>query len=119
MFCTGIQEAIKKHNNTGKLSLHFKADESGIISLERGESIAEVTEEYTIKVPLDGQKLEGLDPEATKNMDPKILEVLKNSKTTMKDIEKLAKELKEKADANETNSEDSLEKVRWINESQC
>ena len=48
----GIQEAAKKHNGSAKLSLHFRADESGIVSLEKGEATSEIMEEYTVKVPV-------------------------------------------------------------------
>ena len=48
----GIQAALKKHNGSARLSLHFKADESGLMSLEKGEAVSEISEEYTTKVPL-------------------------------------------------------------------
>ena len=99
---TGIQAARKKHNNTGKLGLHFKADESGIVSLDRAESLAEITEEYTVKVPISGgvaKKPElHIDPEMAKKLDPKILELLKNSKTKVADVESLMKDMESKMD---------------------
>lgn len=62
----GLREARKQHNDTGKLSLHFRADESGIISLEKGEAISEISEEYTVKVPVVP---EGLSPELSKALE--------------------------------------------------
>ena len=50
--CAGLNEAVQHHNNSAKLSLHFRADENGIISLEKGEAVSETLEEYTIKVPI-------------------------------------------------------------------
>lgn len=89
---TGFQEAINKHNSTGKLSLHFRADESGIITLEKAESLAEISEEYTVKVPTAPEKtldFSKLDPDITKNLDPKLLEALqKSSKGNLAEIEK-------------------------------
>ena len=43
---------VAKHGEPGKLSLHFRADESGLLSLDKAESVIETTEEYTIKVPV-------------------------------------------------------------------
>lgn len=63
---TGLKEARKQHNDTGKLSLHFRADESGIITLEKGEALSEVSEEYTVKVPIVP---EGLSPELSKALE--------------------------------------------------
>ena len=62
----GLKEARKQHNETAKLSLHFRADESGIITLEKGEATSEVSEEYTVKVPLVP---EGLSPELSKALE--------------------------------------------------
>ena len=46
----GMKEILAKHKELGKLSLHFRADESGILSLDGGEAVIETTEEYTVKV---------------------------------------------------------------------
>ena len=48
----GMKDILAKHKELGKLSLHFRADESGILSLEGGEAVIETTEEYTVKVRL-------------------------------------------------------------------
>ena len=62
----GLKEARKQHNDTAKLSLHFRADESGIITLEKGEALSEISEEYTVKVPIVP---EGLSPELSKALE--------------------------------------------------
>lgn len=54
----GIQEAASKHNDSGKLSLHVRADESGIVSLEKAEAAFEVEEEYIVKVPFENSTSE-------------------------------------------------------------
>ena len=46
----GMKDILAKHKELGKLSLHFRADESGILSLDGGEAVIETTEEYTVKV---------------------------------------------------------------------
>lgn len=48
----GIKAVIAKHNQTGKMSVHFKADESGRVTPSHAEAVLEVTEEYTVKVPV-------------------------------------------------------------------
>ena len=116
MACAGIQEARKKHNDTGKLSLHVKADESGIISLERAESLAETTEEYTVKVPINGPGLGDIDPQMAKKLDPKILDLLKNSKDKMADLDKALNEqnAKQKAQGESIDTEPNVDKVASV-----
>ena len=50
----GIDKALAAHAEPGKLSMHFRADPSGLIALEKAEAVFETTEEYTVQV---GSKL--------------------------------------------------------------
>ena len=48
--CTaGIDKALAAHPEPGKLSVHFRADPSGLIALEKAEAVFETTEEYTVQ----------------------------------------------------------------------
>lgn len=46
----GINKALAAHAEPGKLSVHFRADPSGLIALEKAEAVFETTEEYTVQV---------------------------------------------------------------------
>lgn len=46
----GIDKALAAHTEPGKLSVHFRADPSGLIALEKAEAVFETTEEYTVQV---------------------------------------------------------------------
>lgn len=41
-----------KHGETGKLNLHFRADASGLMHVDKAEAVLDVMEEYTVKVLL-------------------------------------------------------------------
>ena len=47
----GMAEALAAHaEDEGlKLNLHFRADASGLVHVERGEAVVETVEEYTVK----------------------------------------------------------------------
>jgi hypothetical protein len=46
-----MRAALAKHPEEEgvKLNLHFRADASGLLHVERGEAVVNVTEEYTVK----------------------------------------------------------------------
>jgi len=46
----GIGKALAAHAEPGKCSVHFRADASGLLALERAEAVFETTEEYTVQV---------------------------------------------------------------------
>lgn len=50
--CAGIKSVIDKHGETGRMSVHFRADESGRLLLTHAESVLDLTEEYTVKLPV-------------------------------------------------------------------
>ncbi|KAK9813694.1 hypothetical protein WJX73_003926 [Symbiochloris irregularis] len=60
---SGIKAVVAKHKETGKMSVHFRADESGLVKPTHAEAVLEVTEEYTVKVPVATEP----DPAATKS----------------------------------------------------
>ena len=41
-----------KHGETGRLSVHFRADDSGRLTPSHAEAVVDVLEEYTVKVPV-------------------------------------------------------------------
>lgn len=46
----GIGKALAAHTEPGKLSVHFRADPSGLVALEKAEAVFETTEEYSVQV---------------------------------------------------------------------
>lgn len=52
---TGVDAVLSKHNTTGKISMHFSADSSSILKLEKAESVIEQWEEYEVEVPVLSQ----------------------------------------------------------------
>ena len=55
--CTGIKAVLDKHKEA-KLSVHFRADISGLLIPESADASAEVTEEYEVQVPVKDSKAE-------------------------------------------------------------
>ena len=55
----GIGKALAAHAEPGKLSVHFRADPSGLIALEKAEAVFETTEEYTVQVGSRTRRLPG------------------------------------------------------------
>lgn len=49
---TGLDEVKAKYNDTGKLSTHFRADSSGIVTFDKAEVILERTEMVNVTVPV-------------------------------------------------------------------
>ena len=49
--CAGIKAVLDKHRDA-RLSVHFRADISGLLVPESADATAEVTEEYDVQVPL-------------------------------------------------------------------
>ena len=48
----GIRAVIDKHGETGRMSVHFRADESGRILPTHAEAVLDVIEEYNVSVPV-------------------------------------------------------------------
>ena len=38
-----------KHGETGKMGVHFRADSSGILALDKAEAVINTTEQYTVQ----------------------------------------------------------------------
>lgn len=58
-YCTaliGVDDVLSKYNTTGKISVHFSADSSSILKLEKAESVIELWEEYEVEVPVTSDK---------------------------------------------------------------
>ena len=53
---TGVDAVLSKYNTTGKLGVHFSADSSSIVKVEKAESVIELWEEYEVEVPLVSQE---------------------------------------------------------------
>ncbi|KAK9826508.1 hypothetical protein WJX81_008378 [Elliptochloris bilobata] len=59
---SGIGKALAAHAEPGKVSVHFRADSSGLIALEKAEAVFETTEEYSVQAPVveaEGAKVDG------------------------------------------------------------
>eukprot|EP00191_Tetraselmis_sp_GSL018_P000225 CAMPEP_0177610198 /NCGR_PEP_ID=MMETSP0419_2-20121207/19625_1 /TAXON_ID=582737 /ORGANISM="Tetraselmis sp., Strain GSL018" /LENGTH=935 /DNA_ID=CAMNT_0019105435 /DNA_START=222 /DNA_END=3029 /DNA_ORIENTATION=- len=49
---SGISESTKKYNKTGKVTVHFAVAASGMVSVERAESVFDVVEYVEVEVPV-------------------------------------------------------------------
>lgn len=50
---TGVDSTLSKYNTTGKMGVHLSADSSGILRVDKAESVIEVWEEYEVDVPVE------------------------------------------------------------------
>ena len=80
----GIGKALAAHAEPGKCSVHFRADASGLLALERAEAVFETIEEYTVQVapasgpapaaatPTGHQYSSGMQPHSRQNRAARI-----------------------------------------------
>ena len=52
MGMTGFEDIAAKWNSSGKCSVHFRADPSGLLTVDKAEAVVEVTEDYDVRVPV-------------------------------------------------------------------
>ena len=50
---------VDKHGETGRMSVHFRADESGRVVPSHAEAVLDVVEEYTVQVPVAAAEEQG------------------------------------------------------------
>ena len=60
----GIKGILGKHKQGAKMSVHFRADLSGLLHPESADAAVEVVEEYEVKVPVKGPSGAGKDATA-------------------------------------------------------
>lgn len=56
----GFNNVSAKYEEPAKLNLHFRADPSGLLHVEKGEAVIETQEEYTVKVHKSCSDLSGV-----------------------------------------------------------
>lgn len=47
----GMREVVKKHPEPAKMGVHFRADLSGILAVDRAEAVIDTLEQYEVQVP--------------------------------------------------------------------
>lgn len=57
----GFNNVSAKYEEPAKLNLHFRADPSGLLHVEKGEAVIETQEEYTVKVHKSCSDLSGVN----------------------------------------------------------
>lgn len=73
---TGVDAVLSKYNTTGKISVHFSADSSSLVKVEKAESVIELWEEYEVEVPVVSQ--EGNSTAETKESSDSSMEELED-----------------------------------------
>lgn len=65
---TGIDTTLTKYNTTGKMGVHLSADSSGILRVDKAESVIEAWESYEVDVPVEAPK-ENITIEARQTLE--------------------------------------------------
>lgn len=47
---TGMRDVVKKHPEPAKMGVHFRADLSGILAVDRAEAVIDTLEQYEVQV---------------------------------------------------------------------
>ncbi|KAK9811690.1 hypothetical protein WJX72_008444 [[Myrmecia] bisecta] len=53
---SGVADVLEKHGETGKMSVHFRADVGGVLSVEKAECVINTVEMVEVEVPIREEK---------------------------------------------------------------